>query len=176
MSRILYLHSGHHGKGTGAHGCMDEGEQTILLCDEICKHLKCKFVRSKPQRITKDIINQINQRFGADALICDIHFNAFDGKKEGVEVFISKKASQTAKAIAEDMLINVHTLLNNTCRGIKTDDLTQYGKIAILSDTHSPAILIEPCFCDNRKDVENYRNKFAQLAKTIAGVLDKYCL
>ena len=176
MKRILYLHSGHHGPGTGTHGFIDEGTETIRLCDEIEHYLTCKYVRSNAkEKLTNDLIKRINKQFGDKALICDIHFNAFDGSAEGCEVFVSAKASSLSHCVADDMLYKVHAIMQNSCRGVKPDNHSQYNKLAILSDTESPAILVEPCFVDNKKDTEKYVRNFTTLAMGIADVLNRYC-
>ncbi|NJN13234.1 MAG: N-acetylmuramoyl-L-alanine amidase [Richelia sp. RM2_1_2] len=82
------------------------------------------------------------------------HFNAFNKKARGVEIYY---ASTAGMRIAKPVLEEICKLSDNsgrrfTNRGIKKTSLFQ-----VLNGTNAPAILIETCFCDNPEDMEIYR-------------------
>lgn len=76
-------------------------------------------------------------------LFVSIHFNSFNGKARGTEIFA---LSNTAKAIAGSVLTEI-TKLGFPNRGIKSNNFL------VLTETNMPAILIECCFCDSAKDM-----------------------
>ena len=76
-------------------------------------------------------------------LFISLHFNSFNGKARGTEIFALSNAS---KAIATSVL-NEITKLGFLNRGVKS------ANYLVLKNTSMPAILIECCFCDSAKDM-----------------------
>ncbi len=84
-------------------------------------------------------------KFAADIFV-SLHFNAFNGRAYGSEIFVLSKAGA---AIAKPILQNI-VALGYTCRGVKQ------GGFYVLRHTSMPAILIECAFVDNKKDMAIY--------------------
>ncbi|MBD2666403.1 peptidoglycan-binding domain protein 1 [Richelia sinica FACHB-800] len=80
-------------------------------------------------------------------LFVSIHFNAFNGRANGTEVFA---ISDNAKKIAQPVL-NEIIKLGFFNRGVKNG-----SHLYVLRNTNMPAILIECCFIDSAKDMELY--------------------
>lgn len=74
-----------------------------------------------------------------------IHFNAFNGKAYGSEVFaISDKGKALAKSV-----LNEICSLGFFSRGVKDG-----SRLFVVRNTNAPAILVECCFVDSSKDMQ----------------------
>ncbi|MDZ8050984.1 MAG: N-acetylmuramoyl-L-alanine amidase [Aulosira sp. ZfuVER01] len=101
------------------------------------------------QRANKANANNVN-------IFVSIHFNAFNGKVNGTEVFAISNAS---KGIAQSVLKEIVKLGFNN-RGVKNTGLF------VLKNTNMPAILIECCFCDSQTDMDIFdAEKMAEAIK-----------
>jgi N-acetylmuramoyl-L-alanine amidase len=78
-------------------------------------------------------------------LYCSLHFNAFNGKANGTEVFA---ISPAGAAVAANVL-NELVSLGFVNRGVKDG-----SHLYVLRETEMPAILVESCFCDSLKDMK----------------------
>ncbi|APC79277.1 N-acetylmuramoyl-L-alanine amidase family protein [Clostridium botulinum] len=80
-------------------------------------------------------------------LYVSIHFNCFNGRAYGTEVFTyGGKELQQARAV-----------LNNICSlGYTNRGLKDGSSLYVLKHTKAKAMLIECCFCDNRNDMNRY--------------------
>lgn len=74
-----------------------------------------------------------------------IHFNAFNGNANGTEVFA---ISSGARRLAQPVLTNI-VRLGFYNRGVKDG-----SHLYVLKNTNMPAILIECCFIDSRRDMD----------------------
>jgi N-acetylmuramoyl-L-alanine amidase len=79
-----------------------------------------------------------------------IHFNAFNGRASGSEVFA---ASSAGRKIAAPVLNNV-VALGYYNRGVKNG-----SHFYVLKNTAMPAILVECCFIDSRRDMDLYNTE-----------------
>jgi N-acetylmuramoyl-L-alanine amidase len=80
-------------------------------------------------------------------LYVSIHFNSFNGKANGTEVFaISSKGRKIALSVLEEIV-----KLGFFNRGVKNG-----SHLYVLRNTNMTAILIECCFVDSRKDMDLY--------------------
>ncbi|BAY13717.1 N-acetylmuramoyl-L-alanine amidase [Calothrix sp. NIES-2098] len=101
------------------------------------------------QRANKANANNVN-------IFVSIHFNAFNSKVNGTEVFAISNAS---KGIAQSVLNEIVKLGFNN-RGVKNTSLS------VLRNTHMPAILVECCFCDSQTDMDIFdAEKMAEAIK-----------
>ena len=73
-----------------------------------------------------------------------IHFNAFNGSANGTEVFA---VSDSARRIAQPVLNNLVSL------GFVNRRVKNGSHLYVLKNTNMPAILIECCFIDSRRDM-----------------------
>ncbi|MFW6359541.1 MAG: N-acetylmuramoyl-L-alanine amidase [Chroococcales cyanobacterium] len=79
-----------------------------------------------------------------------IHFNAFNGNANGTEVFA---VSDSGRKMAQPVLENL-VALGFYNRGVKNG-----SHLYVLKNTHMPAILVECCFIDSRKDMGMYNTE-----------------
>jgi len=77
-------------------------------------------------------------------IVASMHFNYYNGKSHGCEVFY---VSNNGKKIAKPIQDELHKL-GFYNRGVKL-----HKKLYVLNHTNEPAILIEGCFCDSEKDM-----------------------
>ncbi len=76
-----------------------------------------------------------------------IHFNAFNGRASGTEVFAASSASSR---LARPVLERIVTL-GFYNRGVKNG-----SHLYVLKNTYMPAILVECCFIDSARDMERF--------------------
>ncbi|OXX84606.1 hypothetical protein AVM15_03405 [Paraclostridium benzoelyticum] len=82
-------------------------------------------------------------------LFVSIHFNASDGRGNGTEVYIYNQSDIT-NSMGQKICSNFEKLGYQN-RGVKVNkDLYVIKKICM------PAMLVECCFIDNKKDMDNY--------------------
>ncbi|BAY22756.1 cell wall hydrolase/autolysin [Calothrix sp. NIES-2100] len=104
---------------------------------------------SLQQRTNKANANNVN-------IFVSIHFNAFNNKVHGTEVFAMSNAS---KGIAQSVLKEI-AKLGFATRGVKNTPLF------VLRNTQMPAILVECCFCDSQTDMDIFdAEKMAEAIK-----------
>jgi hypothetical protein len=87
-----------------------------------------------------------------------VHFNAYDGSAQGVEVLYV-----TQEALADRVSSAIAEAGGFTNRGAK-----YRGDLAFLNGTEKPAILIETCFCDHTSDSNRYNEHFNEICEAIA--------
>ncbi|MEM9542149.1 MAG: N-acetylmuramoyl-L-alanine amidase [Cyanobacteria bacterium P01_E01_bin.42] len=83
-------------------------------------------------------------------LFVSIHFNAFNGRASGAEIFTTSSAGQK---IAKPILRDIVTL-GYYNRGVKNG-----SHLYVVKNTIAPAILIECCFIDSQRDMNLYNTE-----------------
>lgn len=108
-------------------------------------------VRTKPSQASS-VTDSLRRRVvaanisNADYFI-SLHFNAFNGRAYGTEVFaISEKGKAVAQSVVDEI-----AALGFRNRGVKDG-----SRLYVVKRTWMPAILIECCFCDNDGDMGLY--------------------
>ena len=90
-----------------------------------------------------------------------VHFNAYNGKAHGTEVWYysqAKLAGKVSAAMAK--------------AGGFTDRGEKYSNgLFFLMNCHKPAVLLEVCFCDNTADSNKFTSKFEKICQAIASSL-----
>ena len=79
-------------------------------------------------------------------IFVSIHFNAFDQKAHGAEVYATSRAG---RGIAKEILEEICELGFHN-RKVKP------ANFYVLENTTMPAVLVECCFCDSQKDMDLY--------------------
>ncbi|HEY9690497.1 MAG TPA: N-acetylmuramoyl-L-alanine amidase, partial [Coleofasciculaceae cyanobacterium] len=107
-------------------------------------------VLSCTPRSASSVTNSLWQRCNVANLnrvdvFVSIHFNSFNGVVNGTEVFA---ASAAGEKLAAPVLREIVALGFNN-RGVKNG-----AHLYVIRNTSSPAILVECCFCDSRRDMD----------------------
>jgi N-acetylmuramoyl-L-alanine amidase len=98
-------------------------------------------------------------------LFVSIHFNAFNYKAHGSEVFsISPKGQSAAQFVLEEII-----KLGFRNRGVKDG-----SHLFVVRKTSMPAILVECCFCDSEADMKRFNSE--TMASAIINGLQKYAI
>lgn len=153
----IILNAGHtlKGAGSGAVGFLNESNETRRVVSLVKHYLTGKghkVVIANVDRATKQeaylqsVVARANEHSDAD-LFVSVHFNAGGGT--GCECFTYKgKKSPAAVGICEEL--SKYGFRN---RGVKDG-----SKLYVIKKTEMPAVLVEVCFVDNKKDCELYEN------------------
>ncbi|MBD2337097.1 N-acetylmuramoyl-L-alanine amidase [Calothrix sp. FACHB-156] len=142
---------------TGARGIKFEDNLTVDVGNRVVSKLKAlghEIVLCKPDRASsvRDSLSRRCDRANSARVdvFVSIHFNAFNGKANGTEVFAG---SETSRRIAKPVL-DEFLKLGFFNRGIKSG-----SHLFVLRNTNMPAILIECCFLDSQKDMEIFESE-----------------
>jgi N-acetylmuramoyl-L-alanine amidase len=177
MRSKVFLTAGHRGRGTGAVGVIDEGEETIRLRNLIGEILRNRGVEVYSDRDDDSlsvVVENVNAECGVDDICIDIHFNAFNTQAQGSEILIPHNFNDIEKDLAQDLLTAIVSTLNTRSRGVKKESSGQHKRLAMLSDIDCNSVLVEICFCDNTEDALKYQSKFNDLAYAMANVILEY--
>lgn len=177
MRSKVFLTAGHRGRGTGANGVFDEGEETIRLRNLIGEILRNRGVEVYTDRDDDNlsvVIENVNVACGVDDICIDIHFNAFNKSIEGSEIIIPNEFTYIEKDLAQDLLLAICNTLKTKNRGVKKESSSQHKRSAMLSNTDCHCVIAEVCFCDNTEDALKYQSKFNDLAYAMANVILEY--
>lgn len=186
----VYLTAGHNvvnGKGTGAFGvpCLqypdgfDEAREAIVLRDLVSDHLRLHGVpvdnddNATPLRRVLDWLRQVAR---PNDWCIEIHFNAAAATASGVECVVANDHTMKERDMARGICKAVNNAAGIRIRerapgreGVIIENETARGRIAFL---RSPAaahnVLVEVCFCTNKKDVEKYFTHRKAIARRIA--------
>lgn len=172
---MITISGGHYGKGTGAHGLIDEGEENIRIVKELTAILRSSgittnYIEDNVSKSAKQNIPWLIAMHNKTDREIDvsIHFNSAPGTHSrgiGTETLVY---SDKNKAIAQkitDAIANASSLKNRGVK-IRTD-------LGLLKGTNKPCYLIEVCFVNDSVDVELYRKNFDAICQAIAGELAK---
>ncbi len=124
---------------------MDVGNRVIAKLEALGHEV----VNCKPNKATS-LKNSLQQRVitsneAGVSLFVSIHFNAFNRSAHGTEVFA---ISPTGKKYAQKVLSEICEL-GFFNRGVKDG-----SNLFVVKNTTAPAILVECCFCDSKRDMD----------------------
>jgi N-acetylmuramoyl-L-alanine amidase len=148
----------------GAVGIKSEEDMINATGKKLIELLKAaghSILEVRPKKATS-VNDSLRQRveaansWGADLYI-SVHFNAFNGKASGEEVFAT---SEVGKRYASAVSHNLAALEFNN-RGVKDG-----GGLYVIKNTNMPAILVEGCFVDSPEDIARFSAD--KIAKAIA--------
>ena len=177
MRSKVFLTAGHRGKGTGAVGVIDEGEETIRLRNligEILRNRDVEVYTDRDDDSLSVVVENVNVACGIDDICIDIHFNAFNTQAQGSEILIPHNFTDVKKDLAQDLLTAIVNTLKTKSRGVKKESSGQHKRLAMLSNVDCNSIIVEICFCDNVEDALKYQSKFNDLAYAMANVILEY--
>ena len=164
------VHGGHNRKVPGASGILDEVTEDRKVKDAVIKYLRaaghtaydCTDDAGTTQgKNLANIVAKCNSHDGIE-LDISVHLNAGrdddegDGKTGGTEVLIySTAVKDVAKDIADEIAKEFDYALRSDettpkgCAGVKIDK-----SLYVLKHTKAKAVLIEPCFVDDKDDAK----------------------
>lgn len=177
MKNKVFLTAGHRGRGTGANGVIDEGDETIRLRNligEILRNRDVEVYTDRDDAKLSVVVENVNVVCGVDDICIDLHFNAFNTQAQGSEILIPHNFTEIEKDLAQDLLTAIVSTLNTRNRGVKKESSGQHKRLAMLSDIDCNSIVVEICFCDNTEDALKYQSKFNDLAYAMANVILEY--
>ena len=152
----IILNAGHTkiGAGSGALGYINESEETRRVVSLVKHYLVGKGHTVVVANVDKansqyeylhSVVNKANKHADAD-LFVSVHFNAGGG--HGCECY-TWRGKKTAQALGICEELNEYGFRD---RGIKDG-----SKLYVISNTKMPAVLVEVCFVDSRKDSNLYK-------------------
>lgn len=172
MPKILYkglrylkilLIAGH---GAGDVGAVGNGFKEADLTREMVNLIEDKLkayasVSVYPQ--TRNAVKDVrNGRFsiGKYDYALEVHFNAFNGKAKGTEIFVTdrEKGTGVEKAIMQ------HMEKHFTVRGVKVKN---FRVINTIKNKGISSALLEVCFIDNASDMTIYKKNKTKIAQSI---------
>ncbi len=166
MAKYL-LNAGHtlRGKGTGAVGYLNEGEEARKVVTELKRRLEEKGHEvivinideaESQSEYLQAVVCVANRHKDADAFI-SIHFNAGGGK--GCEVY-------TWRGRKHDMAVGVCDKLSKL--GFRNRGVKDGSHLYVIKKTVMESMLVEVCFVDSMSDAALYKKAGAKrIAQTI---------
>ena len=146
----IYINPGHSDNDPGAVSHETERKLNVAVANHMNNYLLVNYVcETRMNPGTMDSLNTIcNDANGWDAdLFVSIHFNAGGG--DGWECFVYSESRRSLGAIFEKYIQEI----GQNSRGVKLRP-----GLAVLSQTHMPAILNEGAFVDNLKDIQDWND------------------
>lgn len=162
---VVGIDPGHGGSDPGAVGYIKEYAANLITALACRKYLMANGVGVIMSRMT-NINNSLNaccKLFNKKKvdLAVSIHKNAGGG--DGFEAYYSIFGG-VGKTLAKNVEIEVKKLGQNS-RGLKTrrnDDGTNTDYYGFIRMTNMPAVILEGCFVDNKKDAKDFDEKKEQ--------------
>lgn len=174
--RKIWLSAGHGGTDPGASGSgFIEADLAIELRDLVRGRLPDETnVWTDPNAwATATTAPHIQSNSKSGDIVCDIHFNAYNGSAQGVEVIVPDSPTayeiKLASAIARGIALVIKSPLRGT-NGVKTESETARKRLAMMRPA-GENVLIEVCFIDNRDEMGRYQLNKLTVAKVIADAL-----
>lgn len=181
----IFLIAGHNltadGKGTGAHGFLDEAVEAIRVRDALAEFLKrdddlivfTEDDHAPLSGVTKWLKNCVEK----GDIVIDIHFNAATPAATGTEVFVPNEPSDNELVLASLLAQDISGALGIPRRsgkllsskgftGVKYERESQHPTLAVLSAVKADvSVLVEICFVTNEHDCRKYKENFGELIK-----------
>ena len=176
------ISSGHGLKVAGSSHFIDEVtearkvvDRTKVIADSI-KNNEVATFHENTAKTVKDNLNSIiaHHNKTTRALDVSIHFNSATFKENGKNVeevdyavgievlYFSTKGKPHAEALVKKL---------SEATGLKNRGAKERTNLGFLKNTNKPAILVEVCFVNSKKDVEVYQAKFEKLCIALAEYL-----
>lgn len=186
----IYLTAGHqviNGKGTGAQSPYgDEAVLALELRDMIAAVLRefgHQVITEVPTDALSTVIRWLRPIVTSKDIVIDIHFNsAANVQANGTEVIIPSKHTDAELQLAKSLASEISKALTTKLRsgkiihaGVKAEDETAHGRIAILSQPWQPTnVLLEICFLSNYDDMSKYFNAKQHLVHRLSSAISAF--
>jgi N-acetylmuramoyl-L-alanine amidase len=172
----IYLIAGHGGSDRGARSAIqgvNEADLTLMYQELLYtkmmyimnefKH-KPKVVKDNEALSLSSVIAWIRQSTKSEnALVIDIHFNAFNKIATGTEVYVRERKPNTPLDNLARAMVNLSTdIMRIANRGVRVPSASKRGTLGIFSSA-SHVILKEVCFIDNINDYNAFMNNLTEL-------------
>lgn len=157
----IYVSVGHSGGDGGARAnntC--EFDECLKVSNDIKKMLESKNVRCEivpTNLVLTERINWINHNVQVGSLVIELHLDSAPGAT-GSSIFYYE-GFESVRVFSENMLAQYIKVTGMKSRGTKIDSSTRHGRLGIIRDTKSTAILWELGFI--QEDLETVRTKSA---------------
>lgn len=154
----INVHAGHNFKVPGASGVFSETTEDRKVKDLVIS--KLKKLGYTVYDCTDETATTVQSNLEAIVAKCNahtadldvsIHFNAYDGTANGTEVCIYSESSvsrNTAQKIADE--------IEKLGFKKRNGGISIRNGLYVLRHTNAPALLVECCFCDSKKDAAIY--------------------
>lgn len=156
---IIGIDKGHTSSGSdyGAVGILKESEETRKVGNLVASRLErlghtvIDCTVDSARSVTESINSRVQKANAQNLdLFISIHFNASDGRGNGVEAY-TYEGKQLKQAV--DIVSNI-AKLGYRNRGVKNG--TTPRRLGVVNSTKAPSLLIECMFIDNIEDVNKY--------------------
>lgn len=182
---MIFISAGHHFQqpkpDPGAVATHDgkqykEAELAADLEARVCKILDSKGVKYITDQNDETLAQYIKRiQPGSGSVVCEIHFNAARAvTATGTETLVKTAASTHEWDMAKELSDRTAKILGIANRGVKTEQQSHRGRLAILNTGAGVSALTEVCFITNRNDVVKYLANIDKIAALYADVLVKY--
>lgn len=169
----IVVSAGHNSRRTGAHALgRKEHHLTLVAAQALVEELQALGVHAvflDPMFTLSERVAKVNS-MGPHVLALEIHFNSFNGKAHGAEVFY-RAGDKSSFDLGKQWLQESCTTMGLMNRGMKLASASARGSLAWLKCTHG--LLWEICFMDNPTDMERVLPLDTQWVKTVAPLISK---
>lgn len=152
-----------------------EANEAVKLRNRVIELIKCKGHKDIISDLDDERLSKYLDRIktGTGSIVCEFHFNAFNGKATGVEMLVQEDADKMDLACAKELLDTTVSLTGLVSRGVKKESQSQHKRLALMRES-GIVVLVEVCFIDNPNDMKAYDKAFEQLCQGYADILIKY--
>lgn len=176
----IFYSSGHYLKGQNGEdpGAVHNGYKENELTHEFEGYVLEKF-KAYPNKIFTDSPTETLSQYlgriqpGTSSVICETHFNAFNGKATGVEVIVPNSPTQDERNLATEICNEFSRIMGIPNRGVRDESQSKRGRLALMRK-EGINVLIEICFIDNIDDMKKYQANKKILANVLVDLLIKY--
>lgn len=176
----IFYSSGHYLKGPNGEdpGAIALGNKESELTQDFETYVLASF-KKFPNTVFTDTPTETLSQYlgrikpGTSSVICETHFNAFNGKATGVEVLVPNDPTKDERSLAGEISLNFSKIMGIPNRGVRTESESKRGRLALMRP-NGMNVLIEICFMDNPDDIKKYQATKKQLAEVLASLLIKY--
>ena len=161
------------GHGQGDSGAVGNGYKESELTREAVKLLKAQLDNYAEVTIADTsknwftYANRVTLDFSPYDYVLEIHFNAYNGKANGTEIYITE--SEKTHGVETEIVKGISSI-GFANRGVKREN---WAVIQRAKNQGVSSALLEMCFIDSNTDIKLYQNKKNEVIKAIANGIIK---